>query len=593
VKTWIINLKYILPALILLFACNPEIEVPAPDTGSVDFSNYIAVGNSLTAGYSDNGLYAESQMQSYPYLIAQQMSAISPIEFTQPDIPGNGSGYMYLTSLVPEFGEFEEDPNWLDQLEGSFNNLGVPGIRVKDIDFFLYGSSPDFNPYFYRMLGEKSPNTTYLDLVGQSNPTFFTNWLGNNDVLGYATSGGAAGIDGGLLGLGGLTPVDEFEQLYGEMMSTLTAGGAKGMVITLPNVTSVPFFTTILWDDIEIDNETAALANAFYASQIDPQIQAAVQFAVIELTVTEQAVHEIIVPSLSELTVFRQTYDAAIADGASPAEADGVAQAFITSPEGQAAISALETSLNSELQNHLLGSHTNHTDLEPLYAFIDNELATNAEFQAGVAQGIANLTAAYENDMLPPEQKAALDAAIAQGTSQQIAGLKAAGIYPTFEEGANGVVIEVPVTATNPLGIRQMVEGEFVLFTAAAAGEFTGQQALAPKPDKYILTVDEILNIEQYTDQYNQIIRGYASSGNIGVIESADALGELNDGVFIDGVKLTGEYIQGGAFSLDAVHLTPRGYAYVANKIIEGINHEFGATITPVIITNHRAVILP
>ncbi|MCK5468218.1 MAG: hypothetical protein KAI99_06915, partial [Cyclobacteriaceae bacterium] len=72
-KIWKNRIIYLLPALVLFYACKPEIEVPAPSTGGADFSNYIAVGNSLTAGYGDNGLYADGQMQSYPNLIAQQM----------------------------------------------------------------------------------------------------------------------------------------------------------------------------------------------------------------------------------------------------------------------------------------------------------------------------------------------------------------------------------------------------------------------------------------------------------------------------------------------------------------------------------------
>lgn len=591
-KTWIENLKYTLPAFLLFFACNPEIDIPVSSPGAADFSNYIAVGNSLTAGYQDNGLYAEGQMQSYPYLISQQLREVAIVDFKQPDIPGNGSGYIYLTSTAPAFGAFEADPEWSDQVEGPFNNLGVPGIRVRDIKFSLYGSE-DVNPYFHRMLGGKPATTTYLEMVNESEPTFFTCWMGNNDVLGYAASGGAAGIEGGILGINGLTPISEFAQLYNELMASLSSGGAKGVVITLPDVTAAPYFTTIAWDNLVIDAATAVAANAFYASQIDPQVQAGVQEAVITLTVTEQAVSSMVIPSVAQGAVYKQAYDAAIAGDATPAEADAAAQAFVASAEGQAAIASLDSSLNAELRNHLLGDHTNHASLEPLYAIIDNELATNEALQQGIIQGINILTTAYENDQLPPEDKAALDAAIAAGTAQQIASLKAAGIYPTFEEGANGVVIEVPASASNPLGIRQMVEGELVLLTALLDGQFEGTTALEPKADKYILTEDELQNISEYTTRYNQIIMSHASAGNIGVFEVDEAMDEISEGVFIDGTSMNAEFITGGAFSLDGIHLTPRGYAFVANKIIGVINSEFGASITPVILNNHRAVILP
>ena len=238
----------------MIYGCNPEIEVPKQSSGSADFSTYIAVGNSLTAGIADNGLYAESQMQSYPNLIGQQMNEISSIDFTQPDIPGNGSGYLYVADLditttppTPTPGWFPEDPNWLDQVEGPFNNLGVNGIRVKDITVKGYGASPQANPFFYRMLGGKDPNMSYLEMVQESQPTFFTSWIGNNDVLIYALTGGA-------LGTGTLTDPDtEFKPNYDQLIAALIANGAKGVVATIPDITLAPYFTTVAWNDLVLD----------------------------------------------------------------------------------------------------------------------------------------------------------------------------------------------------------------------------------------------------------------------------------------------------------------------------------------------------
>ena len=54
------NLKiyiYVLLASAGLAACKPTITPPSPTTGTADFTRYIAVGNSLTAGYADGGLY--------------------------------------------------------------------------------------------------------------------------------------------------------------------------------------------------------------------------------------------------------------------------------------------------------------------------------------------------------------------------------------------------------------------------------------------------------------------------------------------------------------------------------------------------------
>ena len=64
--------------------CQPDIEAPAVTAGSADFSRYIAVGNSLTAGVSDGGLYREGQLSSYPNILAGQFAQVGGGEFVQP-----------------------------------------------------------------------------------------------------------------------------------------------------------------------------------------------------------------------------------------------------------------------------------------------------------------------------------------------------------------------------------------------------------------------------------------------------------------------------------------------------------------------------
>src|SRR5690606_1802120 len=72
--------------------------------GDADFTNYVAVGNSLTQGYQDGGVYEEGQRNSYPAIIAAQMKVVTPNmnTFRQPTIYGNGSGYMHLAYINGE-----------------------------------------------------------------------------------------------------------------------------------------------------------------------------------------------------------------------------------------------------------------------------------------------------------------------------------------------------------------------------------------------------------------------------------------------------------------------------------------------------------
>jgi lysophospholipase L1-like esterase len=76
-----------------------------------------------------------------------------------------------------------------------------------------------------------------------------------------------------------------------------------------------------------------------------------------------------------------------------------------------------------------------------------------------------------------------------------------------------------------------------------------------------------------------------------------DAFTFLNDikahGILVDGVSANSSYISGGIFSLDGVHLTPRGYAIVANEYIKAINKTYNASIPTVNISNYRGVKFP
>jgi hypothetical protein len=580
----------------LAISCEPEIhDVPVPAAGGINLDEYVALGNSLTAGFSDGGLYLEVQQQSYPAIIAGQMAQInSNLNFSQPEMPpGNGSGYFKLSSLdlansIFDFVYLPPDANWTGKIPGNYQNLGITGIRVRDITVNGYGASPTAgNPHFYRILSEQEANKSYLDVVTESNATFFTSWLGPNDVFGYAFAGGSDGIEGQPgSGINGLTPVDDFEASYDALMSVMSGKGASGFLMTIPDVTNIPFFTTVAWNALALNADQATAANAGYSAMIDPQVEAGVVAATIDLVATDTVLSVAVLPGLADTTVFLQAYQQAIAEGADQSTALQIAEDYVQSQEGIARITFLEAELNNELPAHLLGQPTS-PDLDPLFAIIDNELATNVELQQAIAQTNAQITQAYEAGFLPQ-----LEEVVAQQTAAQIAAFKAAGIYPTFNAGNNGFVIEVPVSQTNPLGIRQMVEGELVLFSIILTDELSPQKAAMPKPDELILTQEEIGNIMEYTGLYNDIIEGYASS-NIGILDMDLIYEMIQSGAFMDGVEVDGGFIQGGVFSLDAIHLTPRGYAIVANSLIRAINQKFGSSIPPVNISDYRAVILP
>src|SRR6056297_3359888 len=80
-----------------LFACEPEFKDSVEDNevysvGEADFSNYVALGNSLTAGYADNALYVQGQENSYPNILAGQFELVEGGDFTQPLMADNLGG---------------------------------------------------------------------------------------------------------------------------------------------------------------------------------------------------------------------------------------------------------------------------------------------------------------------------------------------------------------------------------------------------------------------------------------------------------------------------------------------------------------------
>jgi lysophospholipase L1-like esterase len=267
------NFKWLLLVSLTFVACNSEDE-PFVDSnstdgspltaGAADFSKYVSLGNSLTAGYCDGALFIAGQELSYPSLLSQQFALVGGGEFKIPFMNDNVGGlllggfqiqgprlYFNGTGPAPVSGTTTTEVSNI--LTGPYNNMGVPGAKSFHLVAPGYGNvagvaSGASNPYFVRFAS--SPGTTVLaDAVAQS-PTFFSLWIGNNDVLSYATSGGTGtnqlgNLDPATYGGNDITDPNVFASVYSTLVNELTANGAKGVVANIPYVTSVPFFTTV------------------------------------------------------------------------------------------------------------------------------------------------------------------------------------------------------------------------------------------------------------------------------------------------------------------------------------------------------------
>ena len=275
-------------------ACDPEFDNPIDEdgfytSGEADFSNYVSVGNSLTAGFADGTLYITGQEDSYPNIMAEQFALAGGGTFTQPLMNDNVGGLLLGGNPIPGFNPrfvlaTDENgnpaPAIIGQtpttevsniLSGPFNNVGVPGARSFDLLFPGYGNIGGLtttpisaNPYFVRFAS--SPDATVIGDAVAQNPSFFSLWIGNNDILGYATSGGAGvdqtgNFDPSTYGGNDITDPTVFAGAYSQMVEALASNGADGILVNIPDVTSIPFFTTVPAQSIPLDAPTAAFLN--------------------------------------------------------------------------------------------------------------------------------------------------------------------------------------------------------------------------------------------------------------------------------------------------------------------------------------------
>jgi hypothetical protein len=261
------------PILVLIFASvlgflacehtNPIVEVGG--LGSINPQRYVAIGNSITAGYQSSALFSSSQRYSFPSLIANQLSLVGEgPTFIQPLVrdPGVG-GRRRITSLSPLAIATDSSLNaasgtaYLDPSLPAvgYHNLGVPGAYVANPfgnvnDFLdtlnsftksfsgLYGDNP-----FHHLIRRNpsngnpgNPGSVWMQAKGLS-PTLITVWIGNNDILIHAAEGGTAPY----------TPPGVFSANFNSLVDSLESTGAKILIATIPDVASIALMTTLQW----------------------------------------------------------------------------------------------------------------------------------------------------------------------------------------------------------------------------------------------------------------------------------------------------------------------------------------------------------
>lgn len=232
-----------------LTACRGDLDPPTPFSGDLTFSRYIAVGDEYTAGFMNGGLYPEGQEASYPNLMAKQFRLISPMAFKQPLLRNNGTGYLALDSLKAQpcddlaprsfLSWTEEEPLWAQDLTVTppYHNLGLPRLKAAQVNIPFRDSQ---NVFGARFSTQADSSSSLISLIEARQAEFFTLWIGANDLLPYALSGGEQGPEA-------FTQPDTFRLSVQRLLKSLSAQNPEvpGVVANLPDFTQMPYFTSI------------------------------------------------------------------------------------------------------------------------------------------------------------------------------------------------------------------------------------------------------------------------------------------------------------------------------------------------------------
>jgi hypothetical protein len=224
-------------------------------------------------------LFIEGQKASYTNIMAEQFKAVGGGEFKIPFMADNIGGFKINGTVIagprlastgggaptPVSGTPSTEILTSIVSGGPYNNCGVPGAKSYHLLSPSYGSAAGIslgtaNPYYVRF----APNgtTSVLAYAMSQAPTFFSLWIGNNDVLGYAITGGD-GTDPitpstGAAGVG-------FDATYDVLVNSLISGGSKGVIANIPYVITLPFFTTVPYNAASLNAAQASALNSGYA----------------------------------------------------------------------------------------------------------------------------------------------------------------------------------------------------------------------------------------------------------------------------------------------------------------------------------------
>jgi hypothetical protein len=162
----------------------------------------------------------------------------------------------------------------------------------------------------------------------------------------------------------------------------------------------------------------------------------------------------------------------------------------------------------------------------------------------------------------------------------------------SFVVGANPFMVADPNAGM--FGVRPAVPDEKILLTAPLDSVKCNQMgSIFPFRNEFVLTTDELATIQLRIEAFNVVIRQKATTYGFALVETGDFYDKLTTGFTYNGATLSATFVSGGAFSLDGIHLNPRGNALLASEFIKAINKKFSAKIPLINALNYNAILFP
>ena len=310
------NLKYLplVIAITVLYSCNQEEDLvrdwiddnprgmEATDSGQVSLQNLVVLGTSLASGVQDGALYNDGQANSFPALLAKQFELVGGnTDFGQPNISSeNGYHLIFnptgktdsiigrsLLDLSDQAPVAEPNGELITAFGGDktkIRNFSAPLVYAGQLVTALAGGPADvmntaFSPLYQRFATNPGTSTMVGDALA-ANPTFFVYEGGMNDVLLYALRGGN--------GTAPISSVQQFTQAVsagiGVLASrnTFTEYTVPGVVLNIPDILKLPFFTLVPYNAIPMPDSTTAANTGLAFADYNAGLAAAVQFGAID-----------------------------------------------------------------------------------------------------------------------------------------------------------------------------------------------------------------------------------------------------------------------------------------------------------------------